>query len=215
VDTFFTEERITINETIINETRFFSFKTSPTQDAIDDSDFSELLTSDLRFRPNGRRTVMGVFAWTNNSGGEPSFDGRSIIRFNELDLLDNNILLDSAFITFFVTPPTSSTIHGPHGENNVNIHVVEQDWNESEVAWETQPPFDANVFIKTDVITTENDSIRENVTSFVQEMITTNNHGFILKNSQEDRPLSSVRFYTSNHEETNKRPYLTLYYHEE
>lgn len=214
-DTIVEIEKLTVKDTVINKTTFFSFVTTQNQDGVDDASFSQLKTGDAQFRSGGSSLQNSVFAWTNNSAGEPSFDVRSIIRFNELDLLNDDIVLDSAFLTLFVIPPDGIPVNGPYGVNNMSIHIAQNDWEEYQVTWVTLPDFDENSFISTPVITATNDSLRQEVTPYVQEMITNNNYGFILRQLDEDGPLASVKFHSSEVEEQKNRPYLTLYYHEE
>lgn len=192
----------------------YRWQSSRTTEAVADANLVELYTQDSRFSSRGRSELLSTFAWTNNADREPSYDGRALIKFNELDLL-GDVQVDSAFMTLFIfTEIPYTAFVGPYGDNRLAIHAVVEDWEETKVNWVNQPNVESTFEITTE-ITISDDSLMVPVTSQVSKMLVKGNLGFLLKTWQEDMPsLASLRFYSSDAEGESKRPYLTVYYHE-
>ena len=214
VDTIYTSDTNRINITKIDTS--FKWQSSRTAEAVDDAVLVEVLTSDSKYSSRGRSDFLWTFAWTNNADGEPSYDSRSLIKFNELDLLDENITIDSAFLTLFAYKPVPFTpFGGPYGANQIRIHRALEMWEENKVNWANQPHFNSLDYIETSNILSTQDSLVIEVSDHVKGQIETTNYGLLIKNWNEEAPLSSVRFYSSDIADKTLCPYLTVYYHEE
>lgn len=213
---------VLIVDTVYRSTSFLLFvddtlykwKSSRTSEAVDDASLIELYTQDNRFSSTGRSEKLSVFAWSNNQDGEPSYDSRVLIRFNELDLL-GDVEIDSAFMTLHVNHLVPFIpFNGPYGTNRIRVYLASDSWEENTVNWENQPDYDEINYVETKDIKLSDDSLVVSVTDHISKILVKGNKGFLLKNWNEDMPLSSVKFYSSDAEQESKRPYLNVYYHE-
>lgn len=153
-----------------------------------------------------------VDGWTGDQQGSEHNDGRSLIKFGELDALKTQKAeVTSAKLVLY---STAVRRFSSAGNNPGKLFLITKEWSESTVTWNTQPTYDANSFVATPVIAQLFDSVVIDVSPLVQKIVNTTapNHGFLYKLDSED-PYRSIEFASSDYTADAKRtPKLIVEY---
>ncbi len=157
---------------------------------------------------------LGDIEWMQNMAwvGYGDEYWRSLIEFIDIKKVSKHAVVDSA--TLVLHYGDSYHLDGSVGENQCQIHLVTENWDEYTINWKNQPSYSLDHSV---VIDTNNDfdSIKVDVTNLIQLSISNAEmyHGFLIKLVNED-PICSMVFYSSDRKDQTKHPKLTVYYKE-
>lgn len=188
--------------------------------------------SALILQPNARNgqdaIVHGLASEMNkNWGNTPQFNindwtyqgipgtVRSIIRFDYSEIPENTEII-AAYLSLYAW--ASDDGFGPHstlsGSNECYLHQITSNWNEQKVTWVNQPAYAevGKVYIPAS-ISPDQDYLRINVTEMLKNQIEKENYGFLIKLKEESH-YRMMSFCSSDHENSQKHPQLTIIYKE-
>lgn len=180
-------------------------------DATAGYDATLLNRTDLINGNYGNDVNMYIGGWSGNSQGSPDHDGRSLIRFTQLDdLKSQQVQVTSAKLVLY-----SSSVRwfNETGDNAGKLFLLNQDWKENTVTWNTQPTYDATSYVATPKLD-KFDSVVIDVSTLVQKIVqgTVSNYGFLYKLNNED-PYRSIEFTSSDYTANPlRRPKLIVDY---
>jgi hypothetical protein len=152
-----------------------------------------------------------VDGWTGYDHDSDENDGRSLVRFIQLDpLIGRNSLVINAQL---ILHSTVVRRFASSGDNAGKIYLLNQNWAENTVTWNTQPAYLPSPFVQTPPIAQDFDSVVINVTSLVQKLLDGDvpNFGFLYKLDNED-PYNSIEFASSDYANPARRPKLIVNY---
>jgi hypothetical protein len=151
-------------------------------------------------------------AWT--IGGIPT-TWRNLFRFNQLSSIPSNAIINSASLSLFWadTNAWGNTQHSSLTNSNESvIQLVTSPWAENSVTWNNQPSTTtANQVILPQTSSGTQDFLNVNVTSLIQQMVSGNNYGMMLKLSSELYYAEMV-FASADNPHLNKHPVLEICY---
>ena len=143
-----------------------------------------------------------AFAWTDNTHGNPTYNGRSSLRF-DLSTLPVGSVITSAKLYLFADPYTSSGVPNQptYGSNNAGLlQKIINSWQPSLTTWSNQP-----------IVTTTNQKILPQSSTTVQNYVVDitdfatywlnrpdSNFGVLLRMQTESNPYNSLIFYSTN-----------------
>lgn len=174
-------------------------------------DATLLNRTDLITTNQGNDVNMYMGGWTGNQQGSSNHDGRSLIRFVQLnELISQKVQVNSAKLVLY-----SSTVRwfSRRGENAGKLFLVIQDWDENTVTWNTQPAYDATTFAPTPMFDVF-DTVVIDVSTLVQKIVhgIAPNYGFLYKLNSEE-PSRSVEVTSSDYTvDAKRRPKLIVTY---
>ena len=168
-----------------------------------------------------------LYTWTHNASGCPEGTMRSLLKFDELSTIPTNAVVVSAELKLYGIP--SSAQHMAQGNssysgspysasNNSLIQRVTSTWDEKTVTWNTQPTTTTANQIAVPQSTSQwNWNFTDNsvdLVAMVQNMVNNpaTNYGFMIKIATEVY-YRSVGFASSNHNNPELWPELTVTYH--
>ena len=218
VDTVVNTDTVTITEHIKDTFKIFKLTARNNPRYIDDAFIISVNHDDLKNLNTGNRYRLTVRAFFASVVGESSWDNRTLIRFNDINFLNDKAQIDSCFLklhVFFQNGCNSNDCR-PLGENLLSIHPISNEWKEHEVTWTNQPAFETNTEIRTSKVITPSDTLLTlNITDIAKYWQENNNYGLLIKMTNENSLERIVEFYSSDYLNENLRPQLTLYYHED
>lgn len=188
--------------------------------------------SALILQPNARNgqdaIIHGLESQMNiNWGNSPQFNMnawtyqgipgtvRSIIRFDYSEIPENTEII-GAYLSLYAWSADEG--FGPHsnlsGSNECYLHQVTSEWSEQKVTWLNQPSYAemGKVYIP-ESTTADQDYLRINVTEIFKNQLKENNFGFLIKLKTESY-YRMMSFCSSDHENPQKHPQLTILYKE-
>lgn len=149
---------------------------------------------------------------------------RSLLRFGELNNIPSNAIILSAYLQLngvssgSITPQGNSYYSGVSSAFPINecvIGTITQYWNENTVTWNNQPTFDTSNAIIIPASTQQwNEGFFVNsplLVSMVQQMVSVNNYGFIIKLRTEGKYRSRI-FASSDNPDEKLYPTLGISY---
>lgn len=137
---------------------------------------------------------------------------RSLIKF-DFGAIPSNATIDSALLSLYENTGSSSGDHSQQtGSNEAWLQRITGPWNEQTVTWNTQPTASTTnqVSVHASNYATE-DYLNINVKSLVQDMINSDNYGFLLKLNTEQH-YRRLNFASSDHPTVAKHPAMKICY---
>lgn len=160
----------------------------------------------------GNTEDIHLYAWTQSGVINVN---RVAISFDLLEL-PTGAIIDSAFISVYFNS-TSRYLglnpEGHSGENSFLIQTLTEEWEESNVTWDTQP----NSSMENQILVENSDDPTQDYTNIdVSPLISGVNfdqyYGFLLRHQFED-PYKVTFLASSEHPTGSIRPTLHVYYH--
>ncbi len=137
---------------------------------------------------------------------------RSLIKF-DFGNIPANAIIDSALLSLYENTGSSSGDHSQQsGSNEAWLQRVTSPWNEQTVTWNTQPTASNSnqVSVHASNFATE-DYLDINVKPLVQDIINSDNYGFLLKLNTEQH-YRRLNFASSDHPTIAKHPAMKICY---
>ncbi len=137
---------------------------------------------------------------------------RSLLKF-DFGSIPGNAIIDSALLSLYENTGSSSGDHSQQsGSNEAWLQRVVAPWNEQTVTWNNQPNAAAanQVAVHASNYATEN-YLDINVKPLVQDMLNSDNYGFLLKLNTEQH-YRRLNFASSDHADFSKHPSLKICY---
>ena len=145
-----------------------------------------------------------AWTWDGQSGIQ-----RSFIRFN-LDTLPVDAVLEFAGLSLFALDDPDTQLHS--GDNPSYIRRVIEDWDEASITWDNQPAVTATHQVEHGAaVSGYEDFLDIDVTQLVQDMLDTENYGFMLR-LQSETTYRRLGFASSDHINPETYPELQLCY---
>ncbi len=145
-----------------------------------------------------------AWTWDGQSGIQ-----RSFLRFS-LDAMPEGAILEYAGLSLFALDDPDTQLHA--GENQSYIRRVIEDWDEATITWDNQPAVTATHEVEHTAATSGYEDFTDiDVTELVQDMIDTENYGFMLR-LQSETTYRRLGFASSDHVNAASFPELELCY---
>ena len=174
----------------------------------------------------GNNNTLRTIAWTfNQQSGCGTTTGstgsaRSYIRFDELNSLPSNAVINSATLKLYGVSQSdipgeygNTTNNSPYKENSIKIGLVQSSWNEQSITWNNKPGIDFSAGITHPVSTLQfNETISIDITSLAQFQVSSGiNNGYGIQLITESRYRSRY-WASSDHQLASKHPELIISY---
>ncbi len=163
--------------------------------------------------------VLFMKDWTWNAIGCSGGTIRSLLCFTQLDSIPSNAVILSATLRLYGTDiDVNTSYHGaPSGyySNDVIVQEVTSPWDESTVTWNTQPTTTTtnqfNIPPSTSKYFWNYTNNSTNLVNMVQNMVSGNNYGFMLR-LQTEQHYRNMVFASSDHPDSTLWPELEVTY---
>lgn len=138
----------------------------------------------------------------------------SIRFFLEFDLssLPANAIIDSAYLKLYYDSLNSVNYRTHMGQNDMEVKRVSSPWNENTITWNNQPATSATNVLTIPPFTNPTQNYIINVSLLVQDIISTQNYGFMFKMLDESNFGRASIFASSDHPDSTLHPELTISY---
>lgn len=155
-----------------------------------------------------------LFAGASTTNSGQPVDIRSLLTF-DLSALPSNAIISSAKLNLYGVnaPWTSNTFtHHPHGSNQSKIELINQQWDENTVTWNTQPTVSSSGSITLPATTINYENFLDiDVTDAIIGLQQGTNYGLRLS-IVNTTPYHRVYFGSSDQTDPTKRPKLVIEY---
>lgn len=156
----------------------------------------------------GSTIDLSTYTWTNSGAlGIKRF-------FIEFDLttLPPNIIVDSAFLKLYYDSTNNINFRNHSGNNVMEVKKVNSSWSENTITWNNQPQASNINMVTVPAFTYNTQNYLINVSNLLNDMMSTNNHGFMLKMQDELNYYRAAIFASSDHLDNSIHPELDVYF---
>lgn len=157
----------------------------------------------------GSATQLAGYCIHGSQGGVNM--NRGLVEF-DLSGIPNGATVISASISLYATGPIGTLSGHVSTNNQAYLQRVTAPWNENSVTWNNQPSStNLNQVLLPSSTSSNQDYVNINVIDLVLDMISTNNYGFLIKQTNETTHRGLL-FCSSDHSNPSKRPTLKICY---
>lgn len=163
---------------------------------------------DLQPTLNINDDKLSPYSWTHSN--VPRIH-RSLIEFTDLSQIPSTAIVSNAELKLYfkVNHPANPGTHS--SSNDLYIRRIITPWTETGVTWNTQPITTTTNEVSVPASTSPTQDYTVNVTNLVQDIITSNNYGFMFS-LQNETPYRLAIFASSDHIDSSLHPELEVTY---
>lgn len=134
--------------------------------------------------------------------------------FVEFDLsnLPANAIIDSAYLKLYYDSTNTINYQTHFGSNDMEVKRVSSPWVENTVTWNNQPATSNVNMLVVPPFTSNTQNYEINVSTLLNDMVSTTNHGFMVKMQDEINYYKASIFASSDHPDTTLYPELMISY---
>ena len=155
------------------------------------------------------------WAWTDNSHGYPSYNGRTLLQYNLANIPKNSTVISAKLYMYAKSDEASALVGSPtYGNNNAGyFQKITSSWNYPNTGWNNQPNVDASSQIIIPQSSNYTQDYVTDITSFVKGWVKnpTTNYGLLFR-LQNETYYQSLMFESGLPVDSTRRLRLDICY---